>query len=82
MAGCIIWLCRYAVLDKGTNYCNLRNLVDGAGSGFMVLPIEFLQLPALQRRPVTVCVPSIAVGTVVGFRMAGVVDTGVGKGND
>ena len=22
---------RYAVLDKGTNYCNLRNLVDGAG---------------------------------------------------
>ncbi|XP_023328353.1 uncharacterized protein LOC111701339 isoform X2 [Eurytemora carolleeae] len=21
----------YAVLDKGTNYCNLRNLVDGAG---------------------------------------------------
>merc|ERR1712110_316953 len=28
----------YAVLDKGTNYCNLRNLIDGAGlsagSGF------------------------------------------------
>ena len=22
---------RYAVLDKGTNYCNLRNLIDGAG---------------------------------------------------
>ncbi|XP_074659646.1 uncharacterized protein LOC141912300 [Tubulanus polymorphus] len=21
----------YAVLDKGTNYCNLRNLIDGAG---------------------------------------------------
>merc|ERR1712098_37923 len=28
----------YAVLDKGTNYCNLRNLIDGSGlssaSGF------------------------------------------------
>merc|ERR1711874_391115 len=22
---------RYAILDKGTNYCNLRNLVEGAG---------------------------------------------------
>ena len=22
---------RFAVLDYGTNYCNLRNLVDGAG---------------------------------------------------
>ena len=24
---------RYAVLDYGTNYCNLRNIVNGAGYG-------------------------------------------------
>ena len=25
-------LSRYAVLDYGTNYCNLRNIIDGARS--------------------------------------------------
>ena len=27
----IMLYCRYAVLDFGTNYCNMRNLIDGAG---------------------------------------------------
>ena len=26
-----LYVFRYAVLDFGTNYCNLRNLIDGAG---------------------------------------------------
>ena len=28
---CLNNFSRYAVLDMGTNYCNLRNLVDGSG---------------------------------------------------
>ena len=27
----MLYIPRYAVLDMGTNYCNLRNLVDGSG---------------------------------------------------
>ena len=27
----LVCISRYALLDKGTNYCNLRNLIDGAG---------------------------------------------------